>query len=367
MAIIAFMECQLEHGLDVRAVGPLDAIVPEGPSLPVEHLPLKEFNLATDDFCSKMLAEAGDGPAIFHFHGLSPWSDRLAEHLRQASVPYVFTSHGQLHFHGPVHGLKKFVYLNFINAFIRDAAGLHFLTRYEKERSRFILPRWRKPVLVQPNLVRLPETQSIVPAVRASLGIPADAFVFTYLGRLDVQHKGLDFLMEAFAGASKDTDSRLVLIGPDFAGGRQFLEQLARKCGCENKVHFPGPQIGAVKWQLLKMADAFVSPSRWECCSIAQAEAIGLGLPTIVSDEINIAPEMLENHAALVAPLQARALAGAMRRLMNDAALQKALAAAGQEWVKGAFSFEKAGPRFMEFYNLALFRSGRPGPPGVCG
>jgi glycosyltransferase involved in cell wall biosynthesis len=291
---------------------------------------------------------------VFHLHGLAPWADQIARALDKKSVPYVFTSHGQLHFHGRIHALKKFVYLNCVNRFIRAAAGLHFLTRREQERSRFILPRWRRPVLIQPNLVRLPDADTIVPAARESLGIPVDAFVFSYLGRLDVQHKGLDFLVRAFAEISATANSRLVLIGPDYAGGRQFLEQLAQKLGCEKQIHFLGSQVGAAKWSALKMADAFVSPSRWEACSIAQAEAIGFGLPTIVSDEINIAPEMLANQAALVAPLEARALAGKMRQLMGDAALRQALASNGSKWVEEAFAFENAGPRFTQFYEAAL-------------
>jgi glycosyltransferase involved in cell wall biosynthesis len=351
---MAFMESQLRHGLDVRSVGPVDDLIPAGRRQAVDHLPLKEFDLADGNFCRKIIAEAGDGPGVFHFHGLAPWSDRLANDLKQAGRPYVFTSHGQLHFHGPVHGLKKFVYLNLANAFIRDAAGLHFLTRYEKERSRFILPRWRKPVLVQPNLVQLPEARSIVPAERAAQGIPADVFVFAYLGRLDVQHKGLDFLMEAFAVVSQDTNSRLVFIGPDFAGGLHLLEQLARRRGCENKVYFLGPQVGAVKWQLLKMADAFVSPSRWECCSIAQAEAIGLGLPTIVSNEINLAQELVANQAALASPLSSVDLEKAMRRLMNDAPLRQSLAVAGRRWVAETCSPEAAAGRFEDFYRSVL-------------
>jgi glycosyltransferase involved in cell wall biosynthesis len=169
-----------------------------------------------------------------------------------------------------------------------------------------------------------------------------------------VQHKGLDFLVEAFAEVSKAANIRLMLIGPDFAGGRAFLERLAQARGCETKVHFLGSQVGAAKWGALKMADAFVSPSRWEACSIAQAEAIGFGLPTIVSDEINIAPEMLANQAALVAPLDAGALAAKMRQLMADAGLRESLATNGRKWVQEAFAFENAGPRFTRFYETVL-------------
>lgn len=356
---MAFMECQRQQGLEARAISPVDPYIPAERRQPIEHLPIHEFDLATENHCATALALVEEGRTILHFHGLSPWQDQIARALKGRAVPYVFTSHGQLHFHGPIHALKKFAYLNGVNPFIRNAAGLHFLTRREQERSRFILPWWGKPVLVQPNLVRLPEAGAVTPAAREAAGIPADAFVFAYLGRLDVQHKGLDFLVEAFAEVSGTTNSRLLLIGPDFAGGRAFLEQLGQKLGCGKKILFMGSQVGQAKWSALKMADAFVSPSRWEACSIAQAEAIGLGLPTLVSDEINIAPEMLDHGAALVAPLVAKALAGKMRQLMADAALRESLAANGRRWVRDAFAFENAGPRFTRFYEAVLRPPGR--------
>lgn len=353
-AIMAFMECQLERGLDVRALGPADAGIPAERRQPIEHLPIAEFDLATADYGAVALA-AADGPrTVFHFHGIERWMDKIARRLKENSLPYVFTSHGHLHFHGPVHGLKKLAYLNLLNPFIRDAGGLHFLTRREQARSKFILPLWRKPVLVQPNLVRLPDPQTVVPAARGAHGIPADAFVFAYLGRLDVQHKGLDFLVQAFAEVSRQTGARLLLIGPDFAGGRQFLAQLARQLNCEKQIHFLGSQVGAAKWGFLKMADAFVSPSRWEACSIAQAEAIGFGLPTVVSDEINMAPELVASRVALASPLSAAALARAMRQMMTDGALRQSLSAAGRKWVAETCSHEKAGARFAEFYEAVL-------------
>jgi glycosyltransferase involved in cell wall biosynthesis len=353
-AIMAFMESQRECGLEVRAISPADDTVAPERRRPIEHLPIQEFNLDRADFSSMVGERSGGDQEIFHFHGLSPWSDRLAECLKNASTPYVFTSHGQLHFRGLVHGIKKFAYLNFLNPFIRDAAGLHFLTHREKERSRYILPFWRKKVLVQPNLVRLPERDSIIPASREQLGIPANAFVFAYLGRLDVRHKGLDFLVEAFARIAHDNEAHLLMIGPDFAGGRQVLEELVRKLGCEKKVHFTGPKIGPVKWEFLKAADAFVSPSRWEAFSIAMAEAIGFGLPTIVSDGINSASEMAAARAAVTSRLSARPLAAAMSQVMADQNLRRSLADNGHQWVVNTCSFSTAGPRFAEFYRSLL-------------
>ena len=349
-AIMAFMECQLQRGLNVRAIGPADLHIPAERRQPIEHLPITEFDIETSDYWASALALADNTRTVFHFHGIAPWMSRLARRLTEQALPYVFTSHGQLHFHGLGHGVKKFTYLNFLNRFLRNAGGLHFLTCRERERSRFILPLWHKPVLTQPNLVRLPEAQSVIPVARETLGIPAEAFVFAYLGRLDVQHKGLDFLVQAFAEVARQTNIRLLLIGPDFSGGQQFLEQLAKRLGCEKQIHFVGSQVGPIKWSYLKMADAFVSPSRWEACSIAQAEAIGFGLPTIVSDEINIAPEMVASRVALASPLSAAALARFMRQMMTDNALRQSLSETGRQWVAETCSYESAGARFAEFY-----------------
>ena len=347
------MESQRRQGLEVRAFSPLHSI-PEERSQPIAHLPIMEFDLATKDPGELALEAAAGERTVFHFHGLSAWSDRTARLLKEKSIPYVFTSHGQLHFHGLVHGLKKLVYLNALDRVVRDASGLHFLTRRERDRSSFILPSWRKPVLVQPNLVEVPDAQSVAPASRDALGIPADAFVLAYLGRLDVRHKGLDVLLRAFAEVSRGAKARLLFIGPDFRGGKQALDQIARDLGCDGQVHFTGPRIGPAKWEMLKVADAFASPSRWEACSISQAEAIGFGLPTIVSNQVNMASEWAADGVALVSPLTAEALAGAIRQVMTDPALRAALSRTGQQWAAETCAYGPAGVRFAAFYEAVL-------------
>ena len=361
---MAFMKCQLQHGLEVRAIAPADHYVPAERRQPIEHLPIQEMNVDSPDFCvAAMAVSPGPGSVVFHFHGISPWSGRLARNLKKARIPYVFTSHGHLHFHGTIHGFKKFVYLNMVNPFIRDAGGLHFLTLREQKRCRFLLPAWRKPTLVQSNLVQLPDAAAIEARSRGELGISPGTFVFAYLGRLDVNHKGLDLLVDGFARISGAADACLLLIGPDSAGAQKFLEERARQLGCEKRIHFLGSQIGDTKWRTLKMADAFVSPSRWEACSIAQAEAIGFGIPTILSTAANVAPEAVKQGAVLASPLSPASLAQAMQRLVDDGGLRRSLAEAGRWWIANTCSYEEAGARFEEFYQavVSMNQKGRGG------
>ncbi|HEY3901264.1 MAG TPA: glycosyltransferase family 4 protein [Chthoniobacter sp.] len=361
------MRCQLAHGLNVHGISPADDTIPAERQQSIGDLPITEFDRGRSAELDLVLPslDGGQAGAVLHFHGIAPWMDRMAKVLRKRGIPYVFTSHGHLHYHGWSHGLKKWIYLNFVDRFLRGASGLHFLSEREKERSRAILPWGRKSVLVQSNLIQLPDEAEITPADRADLDIPADAFIFAYLGRLDVEHKGLDILLKAFSLLSHgrgdrkpdqlpDSFPHLLMIGPDWAGGQARLEELARQLDQSSRVHFLGPRMGEAKWSLLKMAGAFVSPSRWEACSISQAEAIGLGLPTIVSDEINMAPEMVAAHAALASPLTTDRLAAAMRQVQADGDLQRTLSESGRKWAAETCSAEKAGERFAKFYRAVL-------------
>jgi glycosyltransferase involved in cell wall biosynthesis len=232
-AILAIMESQLSHGMDVRGISPVDNKIPAAQRQPIEHLPIREVDFEAADFSSTaMAAKAEDRDSIFHFQGIASRTNRLAQKLKQAGIPYVFTSQGQLLYRGFVHGLKKFIYLNLVSRFIRDAGGLHYCTQKEADRARYLLPAWRKPVLVHHNLVRVPDPASVRPRAREELGIPAQSFVFAYLGRFDINHKGLDLVVKAFARIATPANAFLVLVGPDFAGGRQRLEQLASQLSC---------------------------------------------------------------------------------------------------------------------------------------
>jgi glycosyltransferase involved in cell wall biosynthesis len=356
-AILAIMESQQNHGMDVKGISPVDQNIPVAQCQRIEHLPIREVDFGAADFASTALAARAEGRgAIFHFHGIASRTNQLARKLKQAGIPYVFTSHGQLLYHGFTHGLKKLIYLNLVSRFIRDAGGLHFLTQREADRARYLLPTWRGSLLVHHNLVRVPDPASVRPRSRQELSIPTDAFVFAYLGRLHVEHKGLDLLVKAFARIATQANAYLVLVGPDWAGGRQILEQLASQLGCGERMRFLGTQIGEAKWSALRMADAFVSPSRWEACSLAQAEAIGFGLPTILSTRVNIAPEAVERGSALASPLSAAALARTMQQLIENSQLRRSLSELGRQWVLQTCSFETAGACFEEFYQRVLDR-----------
>lgn len=285
----------------------------------------------------------------------APW---LAD-LRRAGVPYTLTSHGQLGFQTPWRWLKKFVYLNCVNRDAIKAAGLHFLTSFAAQRVKYLLPGYRGAKLVQGNLVGLPNLAGLPCGSRSDFAIPQEAFVLLFLGRLDVWVKGLDLVVQAFSCLPSQR-LRLVFAGPDWREGKAELEQIAKRCGCSDRVHFPGAVYGEKKWSLLRLADVFVSPSRWEAFSIAQAEAMAVGLPVVTSTRVNLASELREADAALLTPLAVEPLARALATLAADEERRRALGHRGKAWVERNCNPDRAGARFLEFYQSVLEKTHRP-------
>ena len=112
--------------------------------------------------------------------------------------------------------------------------------------------------------------------------------VLLYLGRLDIEQKGLDRLLEGMAQALAAGEGvGLVLVGTDWKGSRARLEQMVGSLGSGDRVYFWGPAYGKEKFDLLHAADCFVHTSRWEGMSFAVAEAMatnGLCLLTPPAD-----------------------------------------------------------------------------------
>jgi len=290
---------------------------------------------------------------VLHFHNVERRYAPLLRELRTAAVPYVYTSHGQLNFRGTIHWFKKFVYLHLLDSGPRRAAGIHLLTQLAARRFPRLLPGFRGPILVQGNLADLASLASAPAGERSEFGLSADAFVLLFLGRLDVHVKGLDLLVRAFA-ALPPGRFQLVLAGPEWAAGRAQLDLLARELGCRDRIQFTGPVYGEKKWTLLRLADAFVSPSRWDAFPVAMTEAMASGLPLVTSNKIGPAQDFAQAHAALLVPLDEAALVEAIKKLEANPEERKALAQRGRAWVEQNCSPERAGARFLEFYQSIL-------------
>jgi glycosyltransferase involved in cell wall biosynthesis len=112
-----------------------------------------------------------------------------------------------------------------------------------------------------------------------------------FLGRLAMQHKGIDLLLggySEFLKRSGDRSSELVIAGPDFRDDRQRIEDQIRALGLHDRVSLPGGVFGEDKRNLVDRAYAFVLTSRWEGMPFVLLEALAAGRPVLVTPETNL-------------------------------------------------------------------------------
>jgi glycosyltransferase involved in cell wall biosynthesis len=140
--------------------------------------------------------------------------------------------------------------------------------------------------------------------------------------------KGVHVLAEALAILAVDTPFEAHVHGhlewfPDYVAG------LRRTVGSA-PVHFHGPYPSSAVDDVLAGVDCLVLPSIWyENMPITIHEAHRHGLPLVVTDLGGMRETVIEGVTGLRFPRgDARALAGALRRLATDAALYDRLAAA---------------------------------------
>jgi glycosyltransferase involved in cell wall biosynthesis len=78
------------------------------------------------------------------------------------------------------------------------------------------------------------------------------------------------------------------------------LQALAQARGIAERITWPGMLQGDMKWGAFYAAEAFVLSSHQENFGIAVAEALGCGLPVLISDKVNIWREIKQDGAGIV-------------------------------------------------------------------
>jgi len=172
-----------------------------------------------------------------------------------------------------------------------------------------------------------------------------------FVGRL-AEQKGLPILLDALAkveGATLDIAGD----GPE----RKLLEQRVDELNISDRVKILGYQSQTQVRALLKEADLFVMSSFAEGLPVVLIEAMAAGVPVVATWVAGI-PEIVrdEHNGLLVPPGDAKALAQAIRRLLNDPDLRNQFASAGRERIEQDFNIETEILRLEKILTSALDR-----------
>jgi D-inositol-3-phosphate glycosyltransferase len=200
-------------------------------------------------------------------------------------------------------------------------------------------------------------------AARADLGLPADAAVLMFAGRIQPL-KAPDVLLRAVAellDQSPGLRSRLVvpIVGGPSGTGLEHPESLAQLAGelgldgPDGVVRFVPPvsQDELALW--CAAATAVAVPSYNESFGLVAAEAQAAGTPVVAAAVGGLTTVVRDGHSGLLVDgHDPRAWAGALRRIVEDDALRSRLAAGAVEQA-ALFSWERTAKLTLEVYERA--------------
>lgn len=174
--------------------------------------------------------------------------------------------------------------------------------------------------------------------LRRQFGIPADAPVALFVGRLTCD-KGIAELVEAFLQLeNRIPNLRLLLVG-SFEDGDPLPEDIRKRLETHDRVILAGPVNDTAPYYA--MADVLVLPSHREGLPTVVLEAHAAGKPVIGAAATGIVDLLVDGETGLLFPVgDASSLANAIARLIEDKALARKLADAGRDQVKRKFRQE---------------------------
>jgi glycosyltransferase involved in cell wall biosynthesis len=358
-SILGLCQGLQQHGVDVEVVttaadGPADLVPAPGANglydgVPVQYVPTAFPRRFFGAHVAGPLAEAMSRADLCHIHGIwnvPEWS--AARLARRYGVPYVMSPRGMLLPAALQRGRwrKRMAYDLVERRNLRRAALLHATSGDEAADLRQHAPDI--PIVVVPNGVNIDAAAQALPTFRPRLGIPDDAFVIVFLGRMH-RIKRLDLLAAAFAGMRRHHRSaHLVLAGPDeqhlLVGLRQSLSDHA------GFVHTLDTLSDDEKWSLLRSANVSVQCSDSESFGLSVVESMAAGTPVVVTRTCPWA-EIESRRCGFWVEQTSEAIAHALHKLIEDPAGRTAMGGRGAAFARECFSWNAIGCQMAGHYS----------------
>lgn len=269
--------------------------------------------------------------------------------------PYIITVHGSLE---PsclnYKAFKKKIYTALIERkILEEASALHAVTEDEVKSIRDFVDN--KNIYCVPNGLNIEALESL-PDKNTLEGIYPqikNKKVILFLGRIHPK-KGLDILAEAFGKIiRKQHNACLLIVGPDSDSYRSQIEKILTREDVLDKAVFTGTLTGNLKLAALNRADIFVLPSHSEGFSMSILEAMGCGLPVVITKQCHF-PEVEQMQAGKIIDGDANELSEIILELLNNPQLCRKMGKAGQKLVRDKYTWDDVTDKMIGVYEEIL-------------
>lgn len=336
----------------LKRSGPVAARLPAG--VRVHALGQRDGNDPRTPFRLAALLRS-EGADVVHSHGWGTFCESAAAAVLAGTPARVHMAHGLHQGYAPDDGARRFkepLRRAAERAFARAVDRIIAVSDRVKEDIVGVIGIPEAKVTVIRNGVAPAEGASDPGGPRREMGWrPADLVVCA-VGRLAAV-KNYQGLLEAAARLA-DLRPRLKVAIVGDGPERARLEQRVLRLGLRENVFFAGERRDVRAW--LACADVFALPSDYEGISVALLEAMSAGVPAVAT-RVGGNAEVVRHgeNGLLVPPRDPAALAGALRELLLDAALRRAMGQAASRTVRERFDLARTVRKYEELY-LSLLR-----------
>jgi glycosyltransferase involved in cell wall biosynthesis len=111
-----------------------------------------------------------------------------------------------------------------------------------------------------------------------------------------------------------------------------------------------GLVLGERKFRAMAECDFYIQHSRFELFGMSLVEAMGLGVPALVSSTSDLMPELRQSRAAFEIPLIPERAAEILSAILKDRDKIAQVAGAGRRWTQQECSPDSIARKMREFY-----------------
>lgn len=285
---------------------------------------------------------------LAHIHALfSPVSSCSAAIARSQQLPYILRPLGTL---DPA-DLQKKRQLKRLYAAVLErpnlagAAAIHFTSEQEAKTSERFNTVTRDVVL--PLGVSLPLSASS--SIHEKYGIPTNKPILLFMSRIDPK-KGLDLLLPALENL--DSNFHFVLAGgnPQDPSYEATIRDRIQYSQLKDKTSIVGFVTGGEKTALLEAADLFVLPSYYENFGIAVAEAMSVGTPVVISDQVHIWQDIERSRSGWIAQCNVESLTQALKEALANRVEQIQRGKNAQIFAQQNYSWDAIAQQVIKTY-----------------
>lgn len=298
---------------------------------------------------------------VVHVHHLSLSGPLTLRYCKPRGIPVVFTNHTR-------YDLYAQYYLPHVPDFISTTFLQAYLPAFCQQCDLVIAPSEgiakvmldlgvNSPIKVIPNGIDLtPYKHPSPPLSREDLGLPKEATVLMYVGRLSPE-KNLAFLLRAFFGvANVRPEVVLVLVGD--GPERDNLHDRVEHSGLADRVKFLGEVEYALIPGYLALADIFVTASETEVHPLSLIEAMACGVPPLGIASPGIEDTIADDENGFLSPPDLAAFTAKLMRLVMEPETRRRLAEKTRTSVK-TYDIQRIVPLLLAEYERLAKESAR--------